>query len=43
MTAGDAVKMQPGYEMARVMITVKTYPSPSDKYGETALAIGGSP
>ena len=34
------MKMQPGYEMARVMITVKTYPSPSDKYGETVCVAG---
>lgn len=32
--------MQPGYELARVMVTVKTYPTPSDKYGETVCVAG---
>lgn len=33
-------KMQPGYELAQVMITVKTYPTPSDRYGETVCVAG---
>lgn len=32
--------MQPGFEMAQVMVTVKTYPSPSDRYGETVCVAG---
>lgn len=36
----SASKLQPGYEVAQVMITVKTYPSPSDRYGETVCVAG---
>jgi hypothetical protein len=32
--------LKPGQEMARVLITVKTYPAPSDKYGETVCIAG---
>lgn len=32
--------VQPGFEWAKVMITVKTYPNPSEKYGETVCVAG---
>ncbi|MFW0786182.1 hypothetical protein AAFP35_16885 [Gordonia sp. CPCC 206044] len=32
--------MKPGYERARVLITVKTYPNPSAKYEETVCVAG---
>jgi hypothetical protein len=34
------VTLKPGQEMARVLITVKTYPAPSQKYGETVCIAG---
>src|SRR5699024_5243930 len=32
--------LKPGQEMARVLITVKTYPAPSARYGETVCIAG---
>ncbi|MDR1238094.1 MAG: hypothetical protein LBK28_07620 [Propionibacteriaceae bacterium] len=32
--------MRPGFELATVLITVKTYPNPSDRYGETVCVAG---
>lgn len=34
------MELQLGYEVATVMVTVKTYPSPSDKHGETVCVAG---
>lgn len=34
------VTFKPGKEMARVLITVKTYPAPSARYGETVCIAG---
>jgi hypothetical protein len=32
--------LKPGQEMAQVLITVKTYPAPSERYGETVCIAG---
>ena len=38
--AGELKAPRPGEETATVMITVKTYPNPSDKYLETVCVAG---
>ncbi|MFA5607735.1 MAG: hypothetical protein WDA07_11160 [Leucobacter sp.] len=40
VSAGELKAPRPGEETAEVMVTVKTYPNPSDTYGETVCVAG---